>query len=201
MLGGMTLPKLHPSIGPPARLARPSWRVAAAALMLAGCAVTPSGTGPASTAPTPPAAPAADPAADPDAGRPTALMIERQWLQSWFKGTPVRISQRGEGPLDVAVPVEFSFDAGRSPVRPALAAVLDKLAESLRRVPSARLVLLAAPADAKQDARQAATLAAQRGARIRAHLLSRGVPSGQLGAPTASSAPAVQLRVIDSSAP
>jgi outer membrane protein OmpA-like peptidoglycan-associated protein len=124
-------------------------------------------------------------------------MIERQWLQSWFQGTPVRISQRGDGPLDVAVPLEFCFEPGRSALRPALAAVLDKLAESLRRVPSARLGLIAAPG----DGRQAASLAAQRGARVRAHLRSRGVAAGQLGLPTEGTAPEVQLRVTDAAAP
>ena len=55
------------------------------------------------------------------------LVVERQWLQSWFNGTPVRIAQQGSGPVDIAVPQAFCFDTGRSSVKPPLAAVLDKL--------------------------------------------------------------------------
>jgi outer membrane protein OmpA-like peptidoglycan-associated protein len=120
-------------------------------------------------------------------------MIERQWLQSWFKGTPVRIAQRGPGPLLIEVPIDFSFETGRTQLLPALTAVLDKVAESLRRVRTAQVVLIAAPGDAAQSAK----LAAQRGTRVRAYLLSRGVFSGQLATPTAAAEPRVQLRLQD----
>jgi len=155
------------------------------AMGLAGCAAPGR---------TPDAAPAAPPTAapGPQAGRPTALMLERQWLQSWFKGTPVQINQRGDGPVSVDVPLAFCFDPGRSQVKPALAAVLDKVAESLRRAPQTRLVRLAAPGDGAEADR----LAGQRAARLRSHLLSRGAPSSQLVAPTTATAQAVQL-VID----
>lgn len=160
------------------------------ALALGGCALP--GAAPA-TDPAPGAAPGApDPDAPPAAGRPTPLMIERQWLQSWFKGTPVRISQRGDGPLAVEVPLDFCFDAGASRVRPPLAALLDKLAESLRRVPNARLDTLAAPADVAA----AAGLALRRGDAVRRHLLAQGVPARQLGRPTASAAPVVRLVIV-----
>jgi outer membrane protein OmpA-like peptidoglycan-associated protein len=85
-------------------------------------------------APAAPPAPAAAPA-DQRAAVPAALAVERQWLQSWFQGTPVLIGQGDDGALSVDVPREFCFDPGRSSVKPALAAVLNKVAESLRRVP------------------------------------------------------------------
>ena len=47
-----------------------------------------------------------------------ALAVERQWLQSWFKGTPVRIEQRSESAFSIEVPRDFCFDAGRSAVKP-----------------------------------------------------------------------------------
>lgn len=179
---------------------------AASALALQGCSTapqrqpqprpvapvtTPSATpggaaSPAGAAPTAPAAPAAP--------HDAALMVERQWLQSWFKGTPVRISQQGNGPVTIDVPQEFCFESGRSNVKPALAAVLDKLAQSLRRTPTARLPLLAAPADVPA-APATPPLALQRATQMRTHLLSRGVRAAQLGPPTATAMAAAQLRL------
>ncbi|MCD0417575.1 hypothetical protein LOC51_10150 [Rubrivivax sp. JA1024] len=119
-----------------------------------------------------------------------ALVVERQWLQSWFDGTPVVITQKGSGPVAVEVPLAFSFDAGKRSVKPPLAAVLDKLAESLRRQPQMTLAL-AAPGDAGGDT----ALAAQRAAAVRSYLLGRGAGSAQLGAPQVAGARAVQLRL------
>jgi len=153
------------------------------ALALCGCATAPP------TQPTAPAEPAAPPAsAD---RRASTLAVERRWLQSWFEGTPVRIGQRSDGAVSVDVPREFSFDAGRSAVKAPLAAVLDKVAESLRRNGWARLPLVAAPADAAATS----PLALQRAAQVRKHLISRGVPAARLGSPTATTAAAVQLRM------
>lgn len=153
------------------------------ALALYGCATAPP------SQPTAPVEPAAPPAsAD---RRASTLAVERQWLQSWFEGTPVLIGQRNDGAVSVDVPREFCFDAGRSTVKAPLAAVLDKVAESLRRNGWAHLPLVAAPADAAA----ASPLALQRAAQVRKHLISRGVPAARLGSPTATTAAAVQLRM------
>jgi outer membrane protein OmpA-like peptidoglycan-associated protein len=159
---------------------------------LAGCATR--GVAP-TPAPTPPPAPIDSP---PAAASP--LAIERQWLQQWFKGTPVHIVQDADGELSVDVPLEFSFDAGRSAVKPALAAVLDKVAESLRRVQRARLVLVAAPQDSGATA--VASLAQQRAAAVRRHLTMRGIANSRMAAASAATSPAVQLRLrmIDAAA-
>jgi outer membrane protein OmpA-like peptidoglycan-associated protein len=142
------------------------------------------------TAPQPPAS-AASAAVDRQAAAPAALTKERQWLQSWFEGTPVRIDQAADGAVTVEVPRDFCFDRGRSSVKPPLAVVLDKVAESLRRVPLARLSLVAAPGD---DA-GTASLAMDRAAQVHKHLLSRGVPAARLARPTVASTGAVQLRM------
>lgn len=153
-----------------------------APLLLYGCAsVAPSG-------PEPPVAPR--PVTTP-APRPASLAIERQWLQSWFKGTPVRIEQRSGAEFSVQVPGEYCFDAGSSAVKPPLAAVLDKLAQSLQRKPEARVDLLAAPGDAAG----AAALVQQRGDSVRKHLIARGVSSQRLAATSAADVAAVQLRI------
>ncbi len=151
-------------------------------VVIQGCATKPA---PPPTAPAPtttPAAPAARPAA--------SLATERDWLQSWFGGTPVVIAQQADGAVTIDVPREFCFDPGRSQVKPPLAAVLDKLAQSLRRS-GATLQGLAAPGDSAEASR----LALQRATQLRTQLLSRGVPADRLGTPTATTAAAVQLRM------
>ncbi len=120
-----------------------------------------------------------------------ALAVERQWLAQWFRGTPVLVAQRDDGAVTVDVPREFCFEPRSSTPKPALAAVLDKLAESLRRVPQAGLTLLAAP----DDAGGTGALALQRAARMQDHLRGRGVAGARLGKPAATAAAAVQLRV------
>ena len=103
----------------------------------------------------------------------------------------MRITQRGDGAITVDVPLEFSFDSGRSAIKPALAAVLDKVAESMRRVPAMRLPMLAAP----EGAMGGAPLATQRALQVHKHLLNRGVAAARLGPPTSTTAAAVQLRL------
>lgn len=121
-----------------------------------------------------------------------ALREEQRWLQSWFEGTPVRITHSGSNALAVEVPREFCFDVGRSQIKPALAAVLDKVAESLRRQAQNRLTLLAAPVDA---ASSAPPLATARAAALYKHLRGRGVPAPRLAEPSTTVASAVQLRI------
>lgn len=163
----------------------PQSGVAIAVAVLAGCGSTPP------PAPAPRPAPAAQATQAAPAPSASGLAVERQWLQSWFEGTPVRIVQREEAAFSVEVPRGFCFDAGRSAVKPPLAAVLDKLAQSLQRKPGARVVLLAAPSDAEA----ASPLGQQRAVEVRKYLLARGVPSQQLGPPSAATVAAVQLRV------
>ncbi len=151
----------------------------AAALALGACA---------STAPEPSAGP---PTLDQKANVPEALDVERRWLGTWFKGTPVHVGQRNDGSVTLDVPREFCFDPGRSNVKAPLAAVLDKVAESLRRVPLAHLALLAAP----DDPGGKPALAMQRAAEVHKHLLSRGVPAAQLARPSVATTAEVQLRL------
>ena len=158
-------------------------------LALIGCS-TPKPSAPAPPAATPAETPAATPA-EKQAARSALLAIERPWLTVFFKGTPVVIALRAQDALRVEVPLSFSFDAGRAQVKPPLAAVLDKVSESLRRVPLARVELLAAPGDVGGSP----ALAQQRAEQVRAYLLARGVPASQLGQPTSTTTAAVQLRL------
>jgi outer membrane protein OmpA-like peptidoglycan-associated protein len=120
------------------------------------------------------------------------LASEQRWLDEWFRGTPVVIALADANTLAVDVPVANSFDAGRSNIKPALAAVLDRVATSLRRQPPMR-VSIAAPSDAGG----AAALASARAQQVRDHLVSRGVASTRItGVGTARAGAPVQLRLL-----
>jgi outer membrane protein OmpA-like peptidoglycan-associated protein len=120
-----------------------------------------------------------------------ALAVERQWLASWFRGTPVVLAQRSTGAVTIDVPREFSFEPGRSKVKPALGAVLDKVAESLLRVPSAYVVIVAAP----DDTAVSGPLAQQRAAQVHEHLRARGVAAARIARPSTAGAGTVHLRL------
>lgn len=161
------------------------------ALVLAGSGCTslpPAQPG----APAGPTVPAAPTATEQRSSLAEALAVEQQWLQSFFQGTPVRVALQANGSLAVDVPLEFAFDAGGSRVKPPLAAVLDKVAESLRRRPAAHVRLLAAPDD---KAGAAPLLALQRATQVQRHLRERGVPATRLAAPSAAGVTLVSLRI------
>ncbi|MEO5845160.1 MAG: hypothetical protein ABIQ33_10005 [Caldimonas sp.] len=166
------------------------------AAAVSGCASGPAPTS-SSAAPAPSLqAPAAAPIPAPTPAQQrtaaaSVLAVERQWLASWFKGTPVVVAQRQDGAVVVDVPREFCFDRGRDTVKPALAAVLDKVAESLRRTASTELHLIAAPGDATG----APTLGLQRATRVYDYLRARGVAPARLAKPSAAVGTAVQLRM------
>ena len=109
------------------------------------------------------------------------LAAEQRWLVDLFQGTPVLIAPGPLGELRVEVPLQYSFDKGRAAVKPPLAAVLDKLAASLGRLPRT-LVQIAAPSAERTEA-------------LRAGLLARGVASPRIGR-LASRADAVELRLL-----
>jgi outer membrane protein OmpA-like peptidoglycan-associated protein len=169
------------------------------AVLLAACAGKPTTVpqpGPSSPRTATPPLPGATPAPAPGPAQGPAaaadgLAAERRWLRQWFDGTPVRIEQPADGQLRVAVPREFCFDNGKSRVKPPLAAVLAKVAESLRRQPQAQLALVSMPDD---EARGKA-LAGERAAQVRRVLNERGVPSGRLGGETSVGGEVLQLHI------
>jgi outer membrane protein OmpA-like peptidoglycan-associated protein len=148
-------------------------------------------TTPRAPAPEHAATPAPPPTPDQRAAVPANVAVERQWLTSWFKGTPVRIRQIDDSAIEIDVPREFCFDAGKSAVKPALGAVIDKMTQSLQRMPLANVTLIAAPGDAQANA----DLALKRAAQVHERLRAAGVRADRLGKPSVAGAPAVQLRM------
>jgi outer membrane protein OmpA-like peptidoglycan-associated protein len=150
--------------------------------------------------PAPPGAPASQlppPIATPAPSWPAPVapsppVAEQRWLDEWFRGTPVTIALADINTLGVDVPLANSFEAGKSAVKPALAAVLDRVATSLRRQPTVR-VSIAAPLDAAGGAVALATARAQQ---VRGHLVARGVPATRVtSVGTAKAGAPLQLRM------
>lgn len=131
------------------------------------------------------------PAARPDAPV-SPLVVEKRWLDDWFRGTPVVIALQGDNALNVEVPLAHSFAAGSNTIRPALAAVLDRVATSLRRQAGMR-VSIAAPSDIGG----AATQVSNRTQQVREHLVGRGVPGSRITSLGSARAGApVQLQIV-----
>jgi hypothetical protein len=110
------------------------------------------------------------------------IVAEKRWLEEWFGKTPVVISQPSDNTLQLSVPMVNSFDPGQLMPRAALAAVLDRVADSLRRQVNARLAVVAPP-----DAGTPASQATGRGQRIVEHLVARRVPAQRINSPRVGS--------------
>ena len=152
----------------------------AVAALAAGCATTPSApTGtvihaPSATAPAPPAGPP-----------PSPLESEVRWMHQLFDGTPVAIDTERDGAMRVEVPMQFAFDGDTAVVKPPLAAVLDRVAISMKRHPTTR-VHVAAPGKS----------AVARSAAMQAHLKSRGVAPARIAMTAAKRDEVVALRLV-----
>jgi outer membrane protein OmpA-like peptidoglycan-associated protein len=118
---------------------------------------------------------AGDPNAAPRAPMPstpsaTPLATEQRFLEDWFRNTPVVIAAQPPVTLQLDVPLANSFDTGKSDIKPALNAVLDRVAQSLLRQNAAR-IHVNAPADASANA----ALAISRAQRVREALGAKGI--------------------------
>ena len=147
------------------RIASPG--LLAVLLALGACSSLP--TGPA-TSPVP--APGASSAAP---VLPT-LASEQKRLGDLFADTPVTVQRSADGRLRLHVPLRFSFDAGRAAVKPPLAALLDRLATSLRQQAGFSVRI-----NASGDSRSASAsqLAHERSAATRDYLIAKGAPANR----------------------
>lgn len=155
--------------------ATPGCRIAivlALALALGACATPPGGVSPTTPVEPPLVTPpgGVPPAAGIQPGQAMPLATEQRWFEEWFRGTPVVIAVQSNSVLQVDVPLANSFDAGKTDIKPALAAVLERVSESLRRQVGARITV-----STPGDAGGAATLAQARAAKVREHLVARRI--------------------------
>ena len=145
---------------------------AAALLLLAACQTTraPRPSEPLPSQPdTPLAVPQPPVIGAPPAAVESPLAIEQRRLAELFRGTPVVFAMQADGALRVDVPLRHSFAAGSAVVRPALGAVLDRIASSQRSRNST--IAVTAPRD---EADKTPRLATSRTI-IRSYLVGRGM--------------------------
>jgi outer membrane protein OmpA-like peptidoglycan-associated protein len=171
------------------------------ALLLGACAskpASPSSSSGVFSAPAPNAGAAGDPNAAPRAPTPgtpaaTPLATEQRFLEDWFRNTPVVIAAQPPMTLQLDVPLANSFDAGKSDIKPALNAVLDRVAQSLLRQNAAR-IHVNAPADASGGN---GALAQSRAQRVREALGSKGIAATRVAVTEAAprAGGSVQLRL------
>ncbi|KAB2875021.1 MAG: hypothetical protein IT503_09330 [Burkholderiaceae bacterium] len=147
----------------------------ALAISMAGCGSLPSGSGSAGASAAEPPRPGQPP--------PNVLAAEVSWMKQLFEGTPVAIVAESDGAMRVDVPLDFSFDARSSSPKPPLRAVMDKVAQTLARQPSAK-VHVGTPGP---PARIAA---------MRKYLTQRGVIGLRVVGLSAPPGDAVTLRVV-----
>ena len=158
-----------------------AWLLPAAAF-IAGCATTPSP----SSAPPPLVVPAPPPGATPPAPPPSPLEGEVRWMRQLFDGTPVVVDTERDGAMRVEVPLQYAFDGDQAAIKPPLNAVLEKVALSMKRNPTAR-VHLASPGKAAAAARTAA---------MRTHLRNHGVAPARISTGAAQREDVVVARMV-----
>lgn len=179
-------PLSSPPGGQPARLL--GWVGLTASLSallagLSGCQSTrPAGAPAVAAASTPQAAPRPADAGPPAASRPAPpvpdgpLAGEARWLSEWFASTPVKVAGERDGSVLLTVPMKFAFDDAKADApKPPLQAVLDKLSQSMKRQPMARLQTVSVGPGA--DVRLTA---------VRSHLAGRGVANWRVAAAPSS---------------
>ena len=127
---------------------------------------------------------------------PSALAQLHARLEREFAGTPVELRwTESDGPpatqvLRIGVPQPHGFDAGSAAVRPALAAVLNRVAE-VGRAQASWSLQCSAPA----DARKPPTQGVDRAAAVRDYLVLKGLAAARFAAPQASATAVTELLV------
>ena len=154
---------------------------AVALVVLAGCAAAP--TRPGTPAPGVTTAPADAPPPRPGQPPPNVLAAEVNWMKQLFEGTPVAIMAEEDGAMRVDVPLAFAFDDKSPSPKPPLRAVMDKVAQTLARQPSAK-VHVGTPGPAA------------RAAAMRTYLMGRGVVSLRVVVMATPPGDATTLRVV-----
>ena len=181
--------------------ARSALLVASSAIVLiAGCQSTPpSKPGPSGAqVPQSPAQARQSPqnAATRAASTKANLAIEKLRLAELFRGTPVLFVLQPDGSLRAEVPLHFSFDTGKTVVKPPLAAVLDRIATG--QLNELTQVVVSAPND---PATKDATLVGGRAASVRDYLVAHGLAATRVAVSASAGTGVVRIVVTDMPAP
>jgi len=178
----------------------PLLAASSAIVLIAGCQSAPPSK-PASSGAQVPQSPAQARQSPPNAATRVAstkanLAIEKLRLAELFRGTPVMFALQPDGSLRVEVPLQFSFDAGKTVVKPPLAAVLDRIATG--QLNEATQVVVSAPND---PATKDASLVGARSASLRDYLVARGLVATRIVVSASAGTGVVRIIVTDMPAP
>ncbi len=122
----------------------------------------------------------------------SSLALEQLRLAELFRGTPVSFTLQQDGSLRASVPRPFSFDTGTIKVKPALAAVLDRIAKGQLHSPSRMRVTAPFDADTRSP-----DLARERALSVRDYLAARGIAVTRLQAIGAAQSEQVEIIISD----
>lgn len=102
-------------------------------------------------------------------------MEDRRYaMEQATRGTNVQVSRTENNELKLNIPNDISFDTGSAAIKPALRAVLDPFANSLRDDPSARLTVVGHTDNIGSEAVNN-PLSVERANSVRDYLVTRGV--------------------------
>ncbi|MDP9044483.1 MAG: hypothetical protein M3O01_06720, partial [Pseudomonadota bacterium] len=122
------------------------------------------------------------------------LDTERVRLAELFKGTPVVFMTTSEGNLRATVPRRYCFEPGASIVKPALAAVLGRVAKS--QVTTSSRFRVGVPGD---PGGRVANLPQERARSVRDWLAAQGIAPARLQVAPATQTEQLELFVVPDS--
>jgi outer membrane protein OmpA-like peptidoglycan-associated protein len=147
-----------------------------------------------------PAAPMPAPAPSTTAPAPAPVRVtlasEQKRLAALFRDTPAVFVMQPDGSLRSAVPLRYCFERGSSVVKPALAAVVDRLAKS--QLQEASRFRVAAPPD---PGTKETPLLRDRVGAVRDRLVAQGIAASRITLGGAAQVEGVEVFVADAAAP
>ncbi len=104
---------------------------------------------------------------------------QKRDMEQATRGTGVQVSQTADNQLKLDIPSDVSFDVGRADIRPNLAPVLDRFAQTLNENPATRVRIVGHTDSTGSDAIND-PLSVNRAASTRNYLVARGVDAGRI---------------------
>ncbi|MEF9995792.1 MAG: OmpA family protein [Burkholderiaceae bacterium] len=104
---------------------------------------------------------------------------QKREMEAATRGTGIEVTQTADNQLKLEVPSDVSFDVGRADIKPNLAPVLDRFAQTLRDNPSSTVRVIGHTDSTGSDAINN-PLSVNRAASVRNYLEARGVNSGRI---------------------
>lgn len=104
---------------------------------------------------------------------------QKREMEAATRGTGVQVSQTADNQLKLNVPSDVSFDVGRADIKPNLAPVLDRFAQTLRDNPGTTVRVIGHTDSTGNDAIND-PLSVNRAASVRSYLAARGVDANRI---------------------